>query len=159
MEKVIKGDIIVSTIDQYSSDRENPFLIRKDYIDEAYLDNDKYVFFSSTPAGRGSYNISNFRLATNQEKEQFYKGRALLQPFCPFEEDELVTCITYTTSIKGDFYVLKDTVHKIDGIIKTKDLSKTIMYFDDVDGYYKIDNFRKPTDEEIGIYEDRKSII
>jgi len=147
------GDIVVSLIDQESSTNQEPVSIREGYVGEniSPLDN-QVVFFDQTVPGKGCYKSENFRLATDDEKEQFLKGRKIVEPESPFEEGDVIITTGKVSSVEGiipeSFEAGKILV--ITDIIKTKDISKAIMWFTNSTQAFKlIDKFRLATQEEI----------
>jgi len=154
------GDIVVSLIDQESSTNQEPVSIREGYVGEniSPLDN-QVVFFDQTVPGKGCYKSENFRLATDDEKEQFLKGRKIVEPESPFEEGDIIIVDTNEIiSIDKKNTLKRGVMGQIDGIVKTKDISKSMFYFAStlfdqphtIDGYYRLtDKFRLATQEEI----------
>lgn len=156
MKKFNKGDIVVCETTSESNYRHNPTTILKGTIGENISENPDFVWFKDTPMARGSWSAKIFRLAVDHEIKQFQSGKKIVEPECPFEEGDYVITLNYTKSIEGEGFVEKDKIYQIDGIIKTKDITKSKMYFIEVNGYYYVlGDFRKATAEELKDYETR----
>jgi len=155
MSEFKKGDIIVSLKEQTSSDRTNPFPIREGFIGENMSPEDgKVVWFKDTPPAKGSYKAKNFREATNDEKNQYIKGKTLVEPECPFEEGDYITTLKSVNTVSTSpepWSIPEGATFFIDGIVKNPDPTKSVMYFEFIIGYYNPNeqDFRYATDEEI----------
>lgn len=153
------GDILVSTKKQSSSSRGTPIDIPEGFIGENVSPtNPKVVWFSHIPPGGGSYPSKNFRLASEEEKAQYIKGKKVVEPTCPFEEGDIIMVEADMVQSTEGHTLMKGVMAQIDGIVKTKDPDKSIMYFSDtlfgkahsIEGYFKVNSgFRKLTEEEI----------
>ena len=140
------GDVVVSKEKQVQ--HNNPTKIEK-IVSEKELkriywvsSDGRFIWFEDTPPGTGSYPISRFTKASKYEVKLFEKGVKFSSPESNFEEGDEIITTEIITSIEGNETIESGTQLIIEDIIKTTDKDKSIVWFKDKEGTYKITGFK-----------------
>lgn len=141
------GSIVVCNEElvQHGDIEEGKRVILKDEIREIYMTSSdgKFVWFVDTPPGSGSYRSTNFREATAYEKQLFEKGIRITTPESLFEEGDKVITTEKITCTEGKESIDAETDLVIEDIIKVDDMSKSIVWFENQPGAYRVKGFKK----------------